>query len=771
MPNQGKHRYTVGFLIDHTDSQYQFGILQGISDFARVRDVNLICFEGGIIRSTRHFDYERNIIYDLATEKRLDGLIILSDSIAPLLDDDTLLHLAKSYAPLPVIFVGRRHEEVPSVVIDSSRGMQALIHHLVEVHGHRSFAFIKGLEGSYHAKVRHRTLIDTLKAHDLELDPTLVFDGDYMEPAGRAAVRSLLAQGRPMPDVIVACNDEMAVGAMLELGQRNIAVPRDIAVVGFDDTLKCATTDPPLTTVHQPLIKEGWTAIEVLLETLEGTSPPRLTELDTTVVVRESCGCSVVTEDIGMPKESAGADDSRTAKKIRDVLSNVSYDNSWRSTQSLAKALIESYRETLDQTDQRPFLGLWRRFLDTTRHLGRDDILVKEILTALHGLSVPGQGDDPRREALFHVALCILKEQAMLRIRRSHDQTLKENWILNFLRDELDIRLSTDEIVDILYTNLRAMEIRTAYLAMYQRDNGSDRLSQLKLAYDGEKRYDLSDEGYFPAWELLPDAYFNRRERFSFIVESLYYSDKQFGFIILDIGDRIHNTYGVLRRVISSILHGTHMVRQIEQQKNELISTIAKLRTIMGGAIKTLSRTVETRDPYTAGHQRRVSDLSRAIAQRMNLPADTTEGIRVAGIVHDLGKLFTPSEILNKPGALMQIEFELIKFHSEAGGNILRNIEFPWPIATIVLQHHERCDGSGYPKGLGKDEILPEARIIAVADVVEAITSIRPYRAALGLEAALEEITRYRGIKYDEDVVDACLGLFADDNYKMPALE
>jgi putative nucleotidyltransferase with HDIG domain len=179
--------------------------------------------------------------------------------------------------------------------------------------------------------------------------------------------------------------------------------------------------------------------------------------------------------------------------------------------------------------------------------------------------------------------------------------------------------------------------------------------------------------------------------------------------------------------------------------------------------------TVETRDPYTAGHQRRVADLARAIASEMNLKSEQIDGVRMASMIHDIGKISLPSEILTKPTELTKLEYNLIKTHPESGYNILKDIEFPWPIAQIVLEHHERIDGSGYPNGLTGEQILLESRIIATADVVEAISSNRPYRPARGLDAALDEISKNKGILYEPDTVDACLRLFREKNYKLAA--
>jgi len=205
----------------------------------------------------------------------------------------------------------------------------------------------------------------------------------------------------------------------------------------------------------------------------------------------------------------------------------------------------------------------------------------------------------------------------------------------------------------------------------------------------------------------------------------------------------------------------------LETRRSEdcLQSSLDRQEKALEGALKAMSLTLEIRDPYMAGHQHRVSSLAVAIAQEMNMPWEKIEGLRLAGIIHDIGKIAVPTEIMTKLGRLTKTEFKLIKDHPRVGYEIVKDISFPWPVAHIILQHHERLDGSGYPEGLVGDAILPEARILAVADVVEAICALRPYRPALGLEKGLEEVRKGRGICYDTRVVDACLKLFRDGRF------
>ncbi|GAH51563.1 unnamed protein product, partial [marine sediment metagenome] len=191
-----------------------------------------------------------------------------------------------------------------------------------------------------------------------------------------------------------------------------------------------------------------------------------------------------------------------------------------------------------------------------------------------------------------------------------------------------------------------------------------------------------------------------------------------------------------------------------------------RLKKTMDATIETMSKMIEAKDPYTSGHQHRVCQLAVPLAQELSLSEDKVEGIRIASLIHDIGRIGLPTEILNRPGKLNDIEFGLIKGHSQIGYDILKSIDFSYPIAKIVLQHHEKLNGSGYPNNLRGDKIILEARIVGVADVVEAMSSHRPYRPALGIDAALEEISKNRGTLYDPEVVDVCLKLFKEKGFE-----
>jgi PAS domain S-box-containing protein len=235
---------------------------------------------------------------------------------------------------------------------------------------------------------------------------------------------------------------------------------------------------------------------------------------------------------------------------------------------------------------------------------------------------------------------------------------------------------------------------------------------------------------------------------------------------IVEVG--AHGSLATYRRCPAVI----GMMQDVSDKKRageQIRAYVEQLKTALASTVSVATMISEMRDPYTAGHERRVAEIAVAIGAELGLDADRQEGLRVAGHLHDIGKITIPSEILSKPGRLSAIQFRLVQEHAQAGFDVLKAVEFPWPVAQVALQHHERMDGSGYPSGLKGDAILLEARIMAVADVVEAMSSHRPYRPGLGIDKALAELERGRRKEYDANVVDVCLRLFREGRYQLPA--
>ncbi|MCM8816504.1 MAG: HD domain-containing protein [Candidatus Omnitrophica bacterium] len=208
-------------------------------------------------------------------------------------------------------------------------------------------------------------------------------------------------------------------------------------------------------------------------------------------------------------------------------------------------------------------------------------------------------------------------------------------------------------------------------------------------------------------------------------------------------------------------------ITHLKEMERGLTETHERLKKAFHGTVNALATTIEKRDPFTAGHERRVAQIAQALAISLDMDSERVEGILVAGLLHDVGKIVVPAEILSKPGTLNSHEYNIVKSHPAAGYEILKKVEFPWPVADIVLQHHERLNGTGYPNKLTKEKIIFEARIIAVADVVEAMLSKRPYRKAKTVNQMISELQEQKGILFDEKVVDACICLFVENNFKL----
>jgi len=268
---------------------------------------------------------------------------------------------------------------------------------------------------------------------------------------------------------------------------------------------------------------------------------------------------------------------------------------------------------------------------------------------------------------------------------------------------------------------------------------------------------------------LNDEAYSQKKNKGKISEKGIHYVDQA---MLIDKGNQkipVDYSDAPIRDEKGGVLGSVLVFRDVTERKQaqeELQQSFIKLRKTLDETVKSLASAVEMRDPYTAGHQERVAKLACAIAKEMGLPGGQVEGIRMAGIIHDIGKIYVPAEILNKPSRLNEAEIMLIKKHPQVGYDILKGIEFPWPIAQIVLQHHERMLGTGYPQGLSGGDILLEARIIGVADVVEAMYSHRPYRPSMGVEKTLQEISKNRAILYDPVVVDACIKLFTERGFK-----
>jgi PAS domain S-box-containing protein len=338
----------------------------------------------------------------------------------------------------------------------------------------------------------------------------------------------------------------------------------------------------------------------------------------------------------------------------------------------------------------------------------------------------------------------------------SHDITARK-WAEVNLKESKELTEAVVENVPLMIFLKEAVDLRFVIF---------NRAGEELLGYDRKVLLGKSDLDLFPPVQA---AHFMAKDREVLDGESDILDIPEEPILTAKKGQRLLHTRKVCIKgadgATKYLLGISEDITERKQAEEELQRTLESLRKSFAATIQVMVAAVESRDPYTAGHQIRSADLARAIATEMGLPPEKIDGIRTAGAIHDIGKLSIPAEILSKPTKLSAIELSLIKEHSLKGYEMLKDVESPWPLAEMVYQHHERMDGSGYPRNLKGDEILMEARILAVADVVEAMASHRPYRPGLGIDAALKEIEKNKGIFYDDAVADACLRLFREKGF------
>lgn len=770
-----KSRLTIGFLIDWSKFMYQNTILRGIYDSTLQNDINLFCFEGGALNAPTEYESQRNILYNLISKKRIDGMIISAGTISHYSDYEQFEKFCNSFKDIPKISLLYEMKNIHSILLDNKKGMIELMEHLINERQYRNFAFLKGPEHNNDADKRYDIFVKILKKYGIPVSEKLIFQGDFSINAGRAGVRYLLQKNLKI-DVIVASNDFMAIGAIEELNLNNILVPYEIAVTGFDNFYLSKNFYPSLTTVVQPVYNLGKLAVDQLIGLMNGKEIPIKQLIPTKLVIRESCSkvcnkTSGFNNGIlnGKINNIENEDINNIQNKILDKLDKNEESKSLYINNSILKNLIKEFLLNIQQEKDQDYFLLLNKIIINPEFSTDDFYVLLDLLKVLRCEIVSNITDLfqlKRAEKICYSTLKILSQQALKLEEYKNEETNQHEILLNLLRWDLFSNLEKETQLMCLSKRLEELNITECYITLYSDiEERQQKTARLIYAYNKDcQRLLDGDSISFDSDFLIPDSIYDKEKCNSYIVKGL----KDYGYVIFEMSQIRHlGLYESLCEIIGISLHNAILFEKLNKQKDIFKENVVMLRKAMGAFVETMAITVEIRDPYTAGHQRRVSDLARTIATKMKLTKNQIESIRMAGIIHDLGKIYIPSEILNKPGKLLDLEFNLIKTHPQVAYDILKNIKFPWPIADIVYQHHEKMDGSGYPNGLKGDQIKLEARILCVADVVEAISSHRPYRPALGIDVALEEIKKNRGKYYDENVVDVCLELFLKDGYKL----
>lgn len=581
-------RITIGLVIDNLYGvgAYQGTLWKGVAEAAEQYDAHLICYSGGTLGYSPYneFEYQINIVYDIVNPNILDGLVLVSGTMGNYISPEEFKTFYSRYVamPIPVVSIGRQIEGANSLVLDNAQGLRDAIAHLIQEHGYRRIAFIRGPEGNADAEQRYRVYTEMLAAHGIPLDPTLVAPGNFLPVAGVQAVSLLLDERKADFEVIVAANDNMALGAIEALQARGLVVPYDKAVIGFDDLAPSRFTNPPLTTVRQPVYEEGRKAVEIVIARLAGETPPAVEQIPTQLVVRHSCGClqpMLPATDTAFSTTPTLSPDIVLTTQREQILSGLikaiqSPALEQRAIVEWATRLLDAF--TAELKDKQAF-GAFPRVLDealrqVTRR-GIDPSGWYGAIAVLRRYLLPHLDHEtlPRAISMWENAWVIIGEAGQ-RVQAQLVQQM-DTWseTLRDVSQALIASFDTEKLAAVAAQQLPRLGIRECYASLYENREDPTTWSRLVWAYNENGPIQLSEEARrFPTLQLGPDCMLSEDRRHHFLVSSLYFREERLGTITFGVEMLNGLAYETLRAQISSALKGALLVQELETRSRAL---------------------------------------------------------------------------------------------------------------------------------------------------------------------------------------------------------
>jgi signal transduction histidine kinase/DNA-binding LacI/PurR family transcriptional regulator/AraC-like DNA-binding protein len=624
-------RPTIGLLISRLDRGFHRAAWQAVADAARERDVNLICFDGGVLCAPEGFAAQANVLYDLVDARRVDGLIIWSGCLDWDVEPQEMESFRRRYEPLPVVSVGRALESAPSVLVDNYGGAREAVLHLLRVHGYHRIAFLRGPEGTAEETLRYRAYADALAEHGLPLDPALVSPYTNWERADGATTIGILVDERrlrPQVDLeaVVSADDNTAYGAMEGLLGRGIRVPDDVAVVGFNDDEEGRAIMPALTTVRQPLGELGRQAMGQLLALLRGEAVPQQVTVPLDLIVRRSCGClppAVVQAAAGVAAQPrtgtfaaalAGRREGICAEIARVVDTPLGLDACW--AERLLDAFVAELQSRSSGQSANMFLAAVNDLLRLVVAAGGEAAAWQDVLSTLRRQLLPYLGDDDalfQAEDLWQQARVLIGETAQQTLAYHNSQCDQQAELLRKVGKALITAPNMEEFVAVAAQELPRTGIPGCYISIYEGPEGPAEWARLILAYDQHGRRELEPaEQRFLSCHLVPEGLLPSTEQFSMVVEPLYFREKHLGFALFREGPRDGRVYDVLREHISSALQVVLLFRdalqareaaeKADQLKTRLLANVShELRTPLNVILGYTQAALRSPDPSQAG--------------------------------------------------------------------------------------------------------------------------------------------------------------------------
>jgi diguanylate cyclase (GGDEF)-like protein len=575
-----RRRPTLGLLVESLADAYQESIFCGVLELAREADANLICFAGGQVAGETPHRAARNDAFALVGPECVDALVILAAPMSFLVGADGIRRYCERFGKLPTVSIGVPLNDTPSIGVDDTAGIHEAIDHLVEVHGRRSIAFIRGPLSNSEAELRYRAYLDALEGHGIAPSEEWVATGDFNPSTGEDAVRLILDERGAKVDAILAANDSMALGAVKALQARRIRVPEDIAVVGFDDLEQARFNSPPLTTVRQPIRLLGRIAADLTLARLNGKRVPERTLLPTRLIARRSCGCRSRVEPIGRisrvpePNETVEAMlASRHARIAGDLLAAFGPAASDRDRVAAERLLEGLNRELRGGADRDGLLAAVEEALRTRLDSGGDIGALHDVLATLRKHSIPWLEEGTRRErleTLFQHAHALVGKYAE---SAQAEHRLRAEALTRAIGEVSESLLTTFDaptLIGSLSERLPRLGIPSAFLSAYEADGAAGGRSRCLFAFDSRTPARLPCQGAsFASRDLAPAGAIDSSRAWAFVLEPMFFKDDSMGFALLEVGPTDGIVYEALRDQISAAIKGADLVQKVVQHDRE----------------------------------------------------------------------------------------------------------------------------------------------------------------------------------------------------------
>ncbi len=594
-----KTRLTIGLLIDglYGMGSYQNEVWKGVLKGAELENANLICFSGGTIKHSPNNPYEeyRNIIYSFINKEKLNGIVFTGLTLGNYVSREEYLEFCRAIEPLPMVSVGGPIFDYTSINIDNRAGLHELLKHLITVHDYKRIAFIKGAEGNKDAEERYEVYKKVLSEYNIPLDEKLVYTGNFMEQSGAACISELIDKRNVKFDVVVASNDNMALGAMAELKRRGFIIPADVAVAGFDDIQDASAVYPALTTIRQPLAMQGEEAVHVLVKKIRKQGFSSVT-LPTEPVYRKSCGCQLQDVEKALARsnviierlDNIEEDKDKLASEILAVIDRGGSAEYRGLINDLISCIIEDINTPADSGK---FLAVLDKIIQA---MLRDNIYVSKFQKALSIIRnsffdyIYCNSDDCGRvENIFQQSRVLVSEMTMYSMTNEKILAERETFILDEISLSLASTFDREELLKIVVKQLARLEVNTIFISLFLKNNINR--AKLVLAYQDNKYIDISDrDNIYDPRDLIPPC-FNSTDKFNLIVFPLYFKEHQIGVLLIDGKTTKGLIYESLFIKLSSAFEASMIFQDNSENQNMLKHKNMQIQTLVYPMIESIN--------------------------------------------------------------------------------------------------------------------------------------------------------------------------------------